>query len=171
MIFELCSGGNLKDYIQKQRVVRESKAAAITREILEGIKVLHQKNIMHRDIKPENILFRSKGSSDKEIFQNNQIVIADFGLSTSNKKSTTYLYEKCGTPGYVAPEIFSSEPNAHYDIKCDLFSVGITLFYMLTGNIPFPNSPDLLEKNRDFDYDLSKFPKFGCLSKKGKNFT
>ena len=66
-------------------------------QLLRGLAYLHSKNIVHRDIKPENILLRERGSLE--------VVIGDLGLATAID-AEEYLYTKCGTPGYVAPEIF-----------------------------------------------------------------
>ena len=77
---------------------------------------------MHRDLKPENILMRSKNDL--------KLVIADFGLATK-ADADEYLYLKCGTPGYVAPEVINLPDNVtHYDTKCDIFSAG-AIFYRL----------------------------------------
>ena len=162
LIFELFLGGNLNEYVQHQGLFTEIHAAFVMKQILEGVKYLHNINIMHRDIKPENILFRSK-----EIYEKDQIVLADFGLATSNDV-IEYLHPKCGTPGFAAPEIFNvKDPSGHYSLKCDLFSVGVTLYYMLTGQLPYGHLHDLLKENRDclFNFNISK--KFAKLSEQG----
>lgn len=75
---------------------------------------------MHRDLKPENILMRSK----EEL----KLVIADFGLATK-ADADKYLYLKCGTPGYVAPEVINlADTETHYTTKCDIFSAGAIFF-------------------------------------------
>lgn len=100
------------------------------KQILKGIQYLHAKNIMHRDIKPENILFRNA--------KENAAALADFGLATSNNVEN-YIFSRCGTPGYVAPEVNDLfDSSRHYDLKCDLYSFGVTLFYALTGQLPYP---------------------------------
>ena len=159
MIFELFEGGNLRDYIEERGIMTEMQASLLIKLILEGVKYLHSKNIMHRDIKPENILFRSSN-----IFDKNQIVLADFGLATFNHVPK-YVHGNCGTPGFIAPEIFFfSHENDHYGLKCDLFSVGVTLFYILTGEMPFPGKRHLQTENRKCLFDFSKMSK---LSKTG----
>ena len=155
-------GGNLNEYVHHQGVFTEIHAAFVIKKILDGVKFLHNLNIMHRDIKPENILFRSK-----EIYEEDQIVLADFGLATSNDVSE-YLHPKCGTPGFAAPEIFNvKDASDHYSLKCDLFSVGVTLYFMLTGQLPYRYRHDLLKENRDclFSFNISK--KFAKLSDQG----
>ena len=80
---------------------------------------------MHRDIKPENILFKKKNS----FFDENNICIADFGLATS-QNVTKYLFFRCGTPGYIAPEVLQiTDPEKKYSEKCDIYSLGAVMYY------------------------------------------
>lgn len=161
LVFELFSGGNLKKFVQKNGVLSETQAAFILRSILEGLAYLHSVNIMHRDIKPENILFRNPNLTDK-----NQIVLADFGLATSNDVPE-YLYFRCGTPGYVAPEILNAScPLDRYDVKCDMFSLGVTLFYVLTGFLPYPRKRELIQENMECKFEFEN-PGFKKLSDSG----
>jgi calcium/calmodulin-dependent protein kinase I len=82
------------------------------------------KKIVHRDIKLENVLIKSIEDSTQY-----EVRIADFGLAVFNPKDEL-LQQKCGTPGYVAPEIFYGEG---YSYKADMFSLGVVLFNLLTG--------------------------------------
>lgn len=94
--------------------------------ILSGLSEMHKKQIMHRDIKPENILFRKKFDS----IQFNNVVIADLGLATS-QNVTKYTYFRCGTPGYIAPEVINiTDSNQKYCENCDIFSAG-AIFYQM----------------------------------------
>lgn len=79
---------------------------------------------MHRDIKLDNILINKKEEGQYNV------KIADFGMATFSGGTGGTLYIKCGTPGYVAPEILRSEG---YTNKCDIFSVGAVFFNLLTG--------------------------------------
>lgn len=76
---------------------------------------------MHRDLKPENIMFKRKETLD-------ELVIVDFGLGEFEQEPH-YLFSKCGTPGYVAPEVanYKEELKNRYTIKCDIFSAGVIL--------------------------------------------
>ena len=83
---------------------------------------MHDKNVMHRDLKPENILFHKKDEYD--------VVIADLGLSTKTNIDE-YLFVRCGTPGFVAPEVVNiKDLNVKYSPVCDIYSAGL-IFYML----------------------------------------
>ena len=82
---------------------------------------MHSKNIMHRDLKPENIMLQKKGDL-------NSLKIVDFGLATYSNIDK-YLFPKCGTPGYVAPEIANLvDKSLKYDKVCDIFSAGVIFF-------------------------------------------
>ena len=92
------------------------------RQLLEGLAFIHSFNIMHRDLKPENILFMTK---DLE-----SLKIADFGLAQSCDQHP-YTYPKCGTPGFVAPEILEQDSEfAKYSVVCDIFSAGVILYVL-----------------------------------------
>jgi serine/threonine protein kinase len=86
---------------------------------------MHRKNIIHRDIKPDNILILDKGSL--------QVCITDLGLAC-RADDQNEIYKKCGTPGYVAPEIFENEK---FTDKSDIFSLGSLLFNIVTGKSLF----------------------------------
>lgn len=102
---------------------------------------------MHRDLKPENIVLKHKGVALKE----NTIKIVDFGLS-AYKDDQPHCFVKCGTPGYAAPEVInsSSESIITYDTKCDIFSLGIIFFFMITGVMPYDGADfmEVLNNNR-----------------------
>jgi serine/threonine protein kinase len=97
--------------------------------ILEGLKEMHSKNIMHRDLKPENILLRSPDSYE--------CVIADYGLAEF-ADSEEYLFVRCGTPGYVAPEVINiKDMKAKYAPICDIFSLGLIFHLLVFGKSLF----------------------------------
>ena len=116
--------------------------------IFDALIYCHKMGIVHRDIKPENLLFNSKDYSKA------QIKISDFGLARflqEEKLATT----TCGTPGYVAPEILSEKP---YGSACDIWSVGVVMFILLSGEPPFYHEDnfELFELIKKCEYDLSK---------------
>lgn len=111
------------DILLRDRNFSEAEVRVIMEQILLALDFMERKKIVHRDIKPDNILVSSiEDSSEYEIR------IADFGLSvfTPNDELLTYC---CGTPGYVAPEMF----NGGYSYKADVFSLGSLFFSLLTG--------------------------------------
>lgn len=162
IVMELFSGGNLKDYIKSGGILSEKKAANLMRHVLNGVKYLHSLNIMHRDIKPENILFRTKTITDET-----QIVLADMGLATFTNVER-YLFPRCGTPGFVAPEIAQvANSDDRYDGKCDLYSFGVTLYFILTGKLPYPGKMELIKENKECVLDLGKSENYKELTAEG----
>ena len=125
MVEEYCSGGDLFDYIQKEKCFTEKKAKIIFKQLLSAVNHLHKKNIVHRDLKPENIVFIKTKNND--IF----IKIIDFGASITFKGQ--YLSQELGTIYYIAPEVFMN----NYNEKADVWSCGIILYTMLCGRPPF----------------------------------
>lgn len=88
---------------------------------------------MHRDLKPENMILK-----DLSDLEENQLKIVDFGLSSYCDVSE-YLFKRCGTPGYVAPEIINSnsKENTKFTTKVDIFSAGIIFYILFIGKSPF----------------------------------
>ena len=90
---------------------------------------IHSKGIIHRDLKLENIILKGPNSYK-------DLRIIDFGLSYI-KGEKKMLFEICGTPGYIAPEIINLKKKRMYDEKCDIYSLGIILYMLLTGESVF----------------------------------
>jgi len=122
---ELVQGKSLENVIKKHfftKETSESDTINIIRSILSAIVYLTSKGIIHRDLKPDNILIGEVG----------KVKFVDFGFATSLHKNE-HIFRKCGTPGYIAPEVFKydqNNPTTSYNDKYDLFSVGCILFYM-----------------------------------------
>ncbi len=124
---------------------------------------------MHRDIKPENLIFKEmKGKSGVGL------KLVNFRLATNLGKDSQ-IFRRCGTPGYIAPEINNSPSGQaiNYDCKCDVFSAGVILHILTTGQAPFPDqtSEEVLDSNKacavDFDSPkLKRFPFVGDLVQK-----
>ncbi len=125
LVLELIQGKSLQEILKKstfREEYSEVKIINMIRSILDALAYLAAKGIMHRDLKPDNILL-DKGD---------KIKIVDFGLATFIDVPE-YIFKKCGTPGYIAPEVFKYDqknPTTAYDDHCDVFSAGAILFYM-----------------------------------------
>lgn len=117
LIFELMEGGDLYNKIKKNKFT-EKQAWHIFLQLIKGLNFLHLKGVIHRDIKLENILLSDH--SDTPVAK-----IADFSLAEFYKHKS--LTVKCGTPGFMAPEIFNNEV---YDERVDIFGAGIILYIM-----------------------------------------
>ncbi|KAG9041798.1 hypothetical protein FS837_011731 [Tulasnella sp. UAMH 9824] len=128
LIFDLCSGGELFDRICAKGNYYEQDAADLVRTIMQAVKYIHECGIVHRDLKPENLIFRSKA-------EDADIMIADFGLSrVMDEKTLTMLTEVCGTPGYMAPEIFKKTGHGK---PVDVWAMGVITYFLLCGYTPF----------------------------------
>jgi 5'-AMP-activated protein kinase catalytic alpha subunit len=129
-VMELCAGGDLLSFVRKRRKLNETLAKYLFKQIIEGIGYIHSKSILHRDIK-----------------------IADFGVGKSIKPGQV-LYDQCGTPAYIAPEIIAEEG---YDSgTLDMWSAGVVLYAMLYGNVPFKGADmkDLHKQIIEANYEL-----------------
>jgi serine/threonine protein kinase len=105
---------------------------------------------MHRDLKPDNILFRNLGDDE--------CVIADFGLG-EYAHTKEYLYSRCGTPGYVAPEVANlKNPTEKYTVACDMFSLGVIFHILALRKTPFEGRSynQILIKNRNCQIDFNE---------------
>ncbi|KAG1872899.1 kinase-like domain-containing protein [Suillus subalutaceus] len=129
LCFDLCTGGELFDSICARGQYTEADAAGLVRTIFQAVKYIHDCGIVHRDLKPENLLFRSKPEKTSEI------MIADFGLSrVMEENKLSMLKEVCGTPGYMAPEIFQKTGHGK---PVDVWAMGVITYFLLAGYTPF----------------------------------
>ncbi|KAH9289569.1 hypothetical protein KI387_033686, partial [Taxus chinensis] len=127
LLMELCSGGDLFDRIAEKKRLREDEAAAVLKSLMEAVHFCHRKGVAHRDLKPDNILFADDSSFPKHI------KLADFGQASSFT-SGERMRGIVGTPYYVAPEVLQGK---EYEEKVDVWSAGVILYIMLSGNPPF----------------------------------
>lgn len=146
VILEFCPNGDLFSLIVQNKKFPIDMVSFYFKQILNGVAYIHKMNVAHRDLKPENILLDASGNAK----------ISDFGLSKfcggSELTSTS-----CGSPCYASPEVLSGTP---YNPKlADLWSLGIILFTMLTGHLPWTkkNKIQLFEqiKNAEFTIPVS----------------
>ena len=154
MVEEYCSGGDLFDYIQKEKFFTERKAGTIFNQLLSAVNHLHKKRIVHRDLKPENIVLIEE--KDQDVF----IKLIDFGTSITIKGKN--LTQELGTIYYIAPEVFMN----NYNEKADIWSCGIILYTMLCGHPPFCGNKENIIKSKILHSKLT-FPtkEFKSVSK------
>ncbi|KAL1304990.1 hypothetical protein AAFC00_003894 [Neodothiora populina] len=147
LVLELAPEGELFNWIVAKQKLSEADTRKIFVQLFQGMKYLHERNIVHRDIKPENILL-----IDKDL----HVKIADFGLAKiiGEESFTSTL---CGTPSYVAPEILEPGNRRRYTRAVDVWSLGVVLYICLCGFPPF--SDELC--TRDNPYNLSQQIKLG----------
>ena len=131
IIMELVDGQELFSKLMKENHFSEKQTAIIMYQIFSSIKYCHDNGIIHRDIKAENIIIQD----ELNLF----VKLIDFGsceILTNTKLTSTY---KVGSPSYIAPEILNGE---EYDYCCDIWSLGVLMYYLLCGNKPFKGNTE-----------------------------
>ncbi len=125
IVMEYIDGISLKEYIEQQGVLKWREAVYFTVQILRGLQHAHERGVVHRDIKPQNIMLLYDGT----------IKITDFGIARFARAETKTLTDRAiGSVHYISPEQARGDTT---DQKADLYSVGVMLFEMLTGKLPF----------------------------------
>lgn len=125
IVMEYIEGVSLKEYIEKKGVIDWNEALFFSIQILRALQHAHDKGIVHRDVKPQNIM----------LLENGTIKVTDFGIARFSHGETRTMTEKAiGSVHYISPEQAKGELT---DEKADIYSVGIVLYEMLTGKLPF----------------------------------
>jgi serine/threonine protein kinase len=152
---EFIEGESLSSYLKREGKLSPQNAGRIIHQTALGLATAHDKGVIHRDIKPGNLMLTARGN----------VKIADFGIALSSQdfaKKLTSTGEFVGTPGYLSPEVCTGNP---VDQRSDIFSLGIVLFEVLTGRMPFTDEsplglllevvraeiPDVRQLNADVD--------------------
>lgn len=125
VIFEYCPGGNLKTRIDMEGVLRGNQLRQVCTDLLNALLCCQDAKAAHRDIKPSNILFDSYDRAK----------LADFGLSSTSVQDDE-SHPIVGSIAYMAPELFNGQKNIDL-LKADIWSLGITFFFMANGDIPW----------------------------------
>lgn len=125
IVMEYIDGITLKEYIAQQKVIKWKEALHLTTQILRALQHAHERGIVHRDIKPQNIM----------LLQDGTIKVTDFGIARNFNSATRTMTEQAiGSVHYIAPE---QAKGGSTDGKTDIYSVGVMMYEMLTGKLPF----------------------------------
>lgn len=153
LVQEYCEGGELFDYIAEQDKLSEKEAARVFHQITSSILYCHKNCICHRDLKPDNFMMASKSPESP-------VKLIDFGLSRSffrfhdqGHGEMLRMETRAGTALYMAPEVLKKD----YSNACDTWSLGVIMYIMLSGLLPFEGTTDSeIEEsimNLTYDYD------------------
>ncbi|MDY6790644.1 MAG: serine/threonine-protein kinase [Thermodesulfobacteriota bacterium] len=124
MAMEFLKGKDLSEYCSKNKLLRPKQVLKVVLSVAEALDYAHRNGVVHRDIKPDNII----------LLQNNRVKVADFGIARVMTASKTQTGVILGTPNYMSPEQVAG---AKLDGRSDLFSLGVVLYELLTGEKPF----------------------------------
>src|SRR5436309_8580633 len=127
LVMEFVEGESLGSKLERDGRIPEPDAIRIIAQVAQGLHRAHKQNLIHRDVKPDNILVTNEGVAK----------LADLGLvrETDTDLNLTKTGRGLGTPHFMAPEQFRNAKNA--DVRCDIYSLGATLYQMVTGELPF----------------------------------
>ena len=154
---EFVDGESLSSLLEREGSLKTTDALKICQQAARGLACAHAQGVIHRDIKPSNLMLNKR----------DQLKIADFGIAFTQKdfsKKLTATGDVVGTPGYLSPEVCLGNP---VDARSDLFALGIVLYEMLSGQIPFNDPsplklmlsvvesevPDIRKLNQDIDQE------------------
>ena len=156
LVMEYIEGYQLFEMItsQENQTFTEQVAAGYMKSLFQAVNHCHAVDVIHRDIKPENIMITKEGS----------VRLIDFGLSRASKKKN--LTTVAGTPYYMAPEVLEG----NYGTKADLWSLGVLLYTLVSGYLPFQgnNSHDVFKKIKEADFHF-RHAEFQEVSEECKN--
>ncbi len=130
LVMEFVTGRTLADVLKKGERLSVERVCEIGQNIAEALGYAHQQGVIHRDIKPANILMTSR-----EVYGFERPRITDFGVAKLSEEGATRTGQIIGTPAFMPPEQFTGAP---VDGRADIFSLGVVLYWMATGEQPFP---------------------------------
>ncbi len=123
IVMELIEGITLKDYIASKGMLDIKEAINIALQVAKGLECAHERNIVHRDVKPQNIIISVDGT----------VKVADFGIAKATTEETINAFA-LGSVHYISPE---QAKGAYTDIRSDIYSLGVSLYEMISGRVPF----------------------------------
>lgn len=161
LVFNHLIGCLLSDYISRNGPLTTHQCAIILEVLIDIIKYLNGNGVIHRDITPAKILIKSNEIKKENIFL--------IGFEKSSKTKLSYIISSMGSPGFIAPETFirqsldlrNPEKGFNLTSKCDYFSLGVTLYFMLFGKIPYDQKETfVLKKNKFCQFKFVEDSKF-----------
>ncbi len=146
-VMEYVEGDTIKDRLDKHKTFEEKEALRIALAVTEALKHAHSRGLIHRDVKPENVILTKDGG----------IKLADLGLARITDDEKWGLSEAgmaIGTPYYISPEQVRGQTNI--DIRADIYSLGATLYHMVTGRVPYSGETpsDVMRKHVDANVNI-----------------
>ncbi|EDX03136.1 ribosomal protein S6 kinase 2 beta [Drosophila yakuba] len=133
LVMELLKGGELLDRILAVGQMCESEAGAVLRTIASAVAYLHEHGVVHRDLKPSNMIYASMRQTPETL------KLCDLGFAKQLRADNGLLMTPCYTANFVAPEVLKRQG---YDLACDIWSLGVLLYIMLSGRTPFASTPN-----------------------------
>jgi len=154
IVMELLEGGELYHHIVGRSRFCEYEAYILLSQLADGLDYLHSAGVVHRDLKPENILLKNKTKQGSRLDSSFEIKLSDFGLSKLVAPNEI-MKLPCGTISYVAPEVLSLKG---YGIEADLWSMGVIMYLVLRGKLPFNSEEkeDIIEEILHDDLEWEK---------------
>ena len=149
LIFEFCENRDLSHLIDKRKKLKEIEVQYYITQLIQALIHLHDRNIVHRDLKLGNIFLTGKM----------ELKLGDFGLAKKLSFRDEKISEMVGTPGYMAPEILE---NKGYSLEVDIWSLGVIMYYIIIGKLPF-------NKQNQEDIKRVSFPKKAIISRAAKS--
>ncbi len=148
-VMEYVEGATIKDELDKNKVFDEKVALKIVMAVAEALKHAHQRGLIHRDIKPENVILTKDGG----------VKLADLGLARLTADEKWAMSEAgmaIGTPYYISPEQVRGQVDV--DIRADIYSLGATLYHMVTGRVPYPGDTPQEVMRKHVDKNATLIP-------------
>ena len=149
LIFEFCENRDLSHLIDKRKKLKEIEVQYYITQLIQALIHLHDRNIVHRDLKLGNIFLTGKM----------ELKLGDFGLAKKLSFRDEKISEMVGTPSYMAPEILE---NMGYSLEVDIWSLGVIMYYLIIGKLPF-------NKQNQEDIKKVSFPKKAIISRAAKS--